>query len=382
MPEITTLSLKSHSLRKLLLCFGLSLFSSVYLFGQTHSFSGSIGKYPIYLEFTIDGASVEGYYFYKNKLIDISLSGNHKSGLITLTSKDVYGEYAEDPEVFKFKWPSKLIEGTWTYKGKTSSLKLIPLTAKETSSPKCANPYFKKAAADLSDLRKVKIGLFKLKQDGAITTINGIKIRPFTELLTGINLFRIDSGMVAEKQKDANLYLEYLQLSEFLASLECASYSAYGSDYDFSVSNISVSNDLICFSVFTALYCGGAHPNEMNYGVNFDLNTHQKISPSNYLIEGKEPEFEERIFTYLSRENPGYFDAEMPDDELQCEYNNQELWTVDCEFTFTVEGLKLLPSFPHYKAPCLDPEWAVIPYSELKTVIKPECYSKLNTLKH
>ncbi|WP_294672293.1 hypothetical protein [uncultured Fluviicola sp.] len=369
-------------MRKLLLCFCLVLVSSVRVFGQTHSFSGNIGKYPIYLEFTIDGASVEGYYFYKNKLVDISLSGSHKSGLITLTSKDVYGEYAEDPEVFKFKWPGKLIEGTWTYKGKTSSLKLIPLTAKETSSPKCANPYFKKEAADLSDLKKVKIGLFKLKQDGPVTIINTIKIRPFTELLTGIHLFRIDSGMVAEKQKEANLYLEYLQLSEFLTSLECASYSAYGSDYDFSVSNISVSNDLICFSVFTAFYCGGAHPDEMNYGVNFDLSTHQKISPSDYLIEGKDSEFEERIFTYLSRENPGYFDAELPNDELQCEYNNQELWTVDCEFTFTVEGLKLLPSFPHYKAPCLDPEWAVIPYSELKTAIKPEFYSKLNKLKH
>lgn len=350
-------------------------------FSQTHSFSGTIGKYPIYLQFTLEGSKVEGYYFYKNKLIDISLSGNYKTGFITLVSKDVYDETAENPETFKFKWPNKLPEGTWAYEGKSLPLKLAALTPKETSSPKCSNPYFKKEVSAASDLTKVKIGLFKLKQDGPAKTINQVKIREFSEVLTGISLFRIDSGLVAEKQKDANLYLEYLQLSKFLTSLECASYSASGSDYSFSVSNITISNDLMCFSVFSVFYCGGAHPDESSYGVNYNLNTHQKIEVSDYLKPGKENEFNERLLAYLTKENPGYFNGDMPDDEMGCEYNNPELWTTDCNFVFTASGIRLLPSFPHYKAPCLDPEWSVIPYSEVKDLVKPEYLRMVNGLK-
>lgn len=350
-------------------------------FSQINSFSGTIGKYPIYIQFTLKGTTVEGYYFYKNKLVDISLSGNYKAGLITLMSKDIYGETAENPEVFKFKWPNKLLEGTWTHQGKSLPFKFVALTPKETNSPKCSNPYFKKEAYVTNDLTKVKIGLFKLKQDGPVTTVNQVKIRPFTEVLTGISLFRIDSGLVAEKQKDANLYLEYLQLSEFLTSLECASSSASGADYNFNVSNITVSDDLMCFSVFLVFYCGGAHPGESSYGINYNLNTRQRIEASDYLKPGKEKEFEERILAYLAKENPGYFGGDIPDDEMECEYNNPELWTSDCNFVFTADGVRLLPLFPHYKAPCLDPEWSVIPYSVLKDLVKPEYLRMLNGLK-
>lgn len=381
MPKLTTLSLKSFSARKGLLSFFLFIICTGKICSQTHSLSGTIGKYPIYLQFTLEGSGAEGTYFYKNKLINISLSGSYKSGFITLTSKDVYGETPENPEVFKFKWPNKVLEGTWTYKGKSTPLKLAALTPKELNSPKCSNPYFKKEASANNDLTKVKVGLFKLKEDGPVRVINQVKIRQFKEVLTGISLFRIDSGLVAEKQKDANLYLENFHISEFLQALECASYSAFGSDYSFDASNISISNDLMCFSVFVAYYCGGAHPEESSYGINYNLNTHEKIESGDYLLPGKEAAFEERVFTYLSKENPGYFEGEMTDDDMECEYNNPELWTADCNFVFTTSGVRLLPSFPHYKAPCLDPEWSVIPYSELKDLIKPEFYGKLKQLK-
>lgn len=379
MPKLITLSLKSFSKRKLLLSFFLFMTCSTKIWGQTHSFSGTIGKYPIYLQFTLEGSNVEGTYFYKNKLINISLSGNYKSGVIILNSKDAYGDTPKNPEVFKFKWPNKVLEGTWTYKGKSTPLKLAALTSKETDNPKCSNPYFKKETS--SDLTKVKVGLFKLKEDGPVRIVNQVKIRQFKEVLTGISLFRIDSGLVSEKQKDANFYLEYLHLSEFLSSLECTSSSTFGSDYIFDASNIMISNDLVCFSVFVAYFCGGAHPEESSYGVNFNLNTHKKAESSDYLLPGKEAAFEERIFTYLSKKNPGYFDGEMVDDDMECEYNNPELWTADCNFVFTAWGVRLFPSFPHYKAPCLEPEWSIIPYSELKDLIKPEYRRILNDLK-
>jgi hypothetical protein len=380
MPTLTTLSLKSFSKRTVLLPFFLFILCFGKIYGQTHSFSGTIGKYPIYLQMIVDGSQVTGYYFYKNKLIDLSLAGTSKSGLITLSSSDEYAVEVTDPETFKFKWTNKTIEGAWSQKGKSLPLKLTPLTTKETSSTKCSNPYFKKEIPDASDLTKVKVGLFKLKQVDSVQTINQLKIRYFEEVNTKISLFRIDSGLVAEKQKDVNLYLEFLQISEYLSSLECASYSTYGSDYSYSVSDITISNDLMSFSVFAGFYCGGAHPDENNYGVNYDLNKHQIIKSSDFLIPGKENAYEERIYTYLAKNNPEYFNEDNESDD-NCPYFQKELWTVDCDFVFTSEGLKLLPSFAHYAAPCLEPEWAVIPYSELKDLIKAEYYSKLKQLK-
>jgi hypothetical protein len=385
MLRLTALLLKPiWKINKLVPVF-LLLFCSNQLVGQTHSFSGTIGKYPIYLQMTITGSNVEGYYFYKNKLIDISLAGSFKSGTITLNSSDEYVVEVTDPETFKFKWPSKAIEGTWTQKGKSLPLKLTPLSAKETNSSKCSNPYFKKEVSAASDLTKVKVGLLKLKQVNSVQIINHIKIRYFEEVNTKITLFRIDSGLVAEKQNNANLYLEYLQISECLSSLECASYSSYGSDYNYSVSDINLSNDLICFSVFTSYYCGGPHPDESNYGINYHLNSQTKITSSDYLIPNKETAFEERVYNYLAKTVPEYFqersESDSDDPEMDCEYNNRELWTTDCSFVFTPEGIRLLPSFAHYASFCLNPEWSVIPYSELKDLIKPEYYSQLKQLK-
>ncbi|MDF3026198.1 MAG: hypothetical protein K0S23_505 [Fluviicola sp.] len=381
----TAHSLKTFSGFHRLLSLFIFLICAGQIFGQTHSFSGTIGKYPIYFQLTIEGKQVSGYYFYKNKLVDISLSGSYTSGTMILKSSDEYGADITDPETFRFKWPHKAPSGSWSKKGTQLSLKLYPLTAKETGSPKCSNPYLIKTDPVKNDLTRVKIGLFRLKEIDSVRTINHITIRHFEEILTGIKLFRIDSGMDAGKQKDANFYLEYLQISEFLESLSCASYSAYGSEYSFELTSLSLSTDFMCFSVFKTYYCGGAHPNEDNYALNYNLNTGKTVSWSDYLIPGKDTIYNERIYAYLTKSEPGYFDEsnsiESADVYMDCNYRERNLW-FDCDFVFTVDGVKLLPSFAHFAAFCLEPEWAIIPYSELKDLIKPECYSKLTRLKN
>lgn len=381
----TALSLKNFSESYRFITVFLLLICSGTIYGQIHSFSGTIGKYPVYLQMSIEGNTVNGYYFYKNKLIDLPLSGTYKSGMITLKSSDEFGGDISEPETFKFKWPNKVLTGTWSQKGKSLPLKLIPLTAKETNSPKCSNAHLVKSQPVKNDLIKVKIGHFKLKQIDSVRTINGIKVRYFKELNTGVELFRIDSGMTVNKQKDANSYLEYLQISEFLESLSCSSYSTYGADYNYGLTSISLSNDFMCFSVFKTYFCGGAHPNEDNYAINYDLNSKEKISSSDYLLRDKEADYEERIYSYLAKAEPEYFDeansSGSADVYIDCNYYQKELWN-DCDFVFTPEGIKLLPSFAHFAAICLEPEWAVIPYSEVKDLIKPEYYSKLTALKN
>lgn len=325
----TTLSQLSFSRISKLLTVFIFLICSSRIYGQTHSFSGTIGKYPIYLQMTLEGSKAEGTYFYKNKLIDISLSGTYKSGVIILNASNESGGAISELESFKFKWPNKIIEGTWTQKGKSIPLKLNPLAAKETSSPKCMNAHWLKSNPVANDLTKVKIGLFRLKAVDSTKTINQIKLRYFEEVNSKITLFRIDSGLVANKQKDINSYLEYLQIEEFLESLSCASYSTYGAEYNYGISDMNLSNDLICFSVFKTYYCGGAHPNEENYGINYNLNTQKKVSSSDYLLPDKDAVFEERIYNYLAKLEPEYFNKESSigsaDVYLDCSYYQKEL---------------------------------------------------------
>ncbi len=386
MPGLATI-LNGHFISKRrLFSFFLILQGIQPIFGQTHSFSGTIGKYPVYLQFTQKGSEVTGTYFYKSKLIDIPLSGSLKAGVITLKSLDLSGEIAENPESFRFKWPAKTAEGTWSYNGKSSTFKLKALTSQETGSSKLSNPYIQKERSDATTLTQVKIGLFRLKETDSVKTINHIRIRQFEETHTGISLFRIDSGLVASKQTDANYYLEYLHISEFLEALNCASYSPGASDFSYNVSDIGLSDDLISFNVFCTYFCGGAHPNEDNYGVNYNLSTKERVSPSDFIVPNKEDAFDERVYSYLEKMNPELFDVneQTVSDNVytDCEYYKKELWQISsCDFVLTSEGLKLLPSFPHFAAFCMDPEWAVVPYSELKDLIKPAFYSNLKQLK-
>jgi hypothetical protein len=227
----------------------------------------------------------------------------------------------------------------------------------------------------------VKIGLFRLKEVDSIQYFNQVKVRFFKELNTGITLFRVDSGLVDSKQKSANSYLEYLHLSTFLSSLECSSYSN-GTNLNYSVYDMVISSDFLCFAVFKSYYCGGAHPDEENYGVNFNLNTQKNILSSDYLIPEKAASFHNRVYTYLAKMNPSEFDENNSQHDSDCAYYEKELWTTDCKFVFRKDGILLLPSFSHFRAPCLDPGWSVIPYSELKDLIKPEYFGKLTRLKN
>jgi hypothetical protein len=386
MPELTTLSFKNCSLKRIFLPFSFYILCISTVCGQTHSFSGNIGKYPIYLQLTLKDSKIEGYYFYKNKLVDIPFKGIFKSGFIIINTTDAYGDTPETSETFKFKWPNKAPVGTWSSKGKALELKLLPLTVKETDNPKCSNPYWIKKNRTDNPLTRVKIGLFRLKETDSVRTINQIRIRQFEETHTGISLFRIDSGLVASKQNDANAYLEYLQVSEFLEALSCASYSPNGIEFSYNVSDITLSSDLMCFSVFKTCFCGGAHPNEENYGFNYELGSKEKISSSDFLVPGKEEAFDERSYRYLAKTNPELFDenerAASSSVYTDCGYHKKELWQISyCDFVLTPEGIELLPSFPHAASYCMYPGWAVIPYSELKDLIKPEYYSKLIKLK-
>ena len=368
-----------------IICSLLLILISFASHSKDYTYTGSIGEYPIFMAIQIDGSKVIGRYCYKKKLVSIYFSGKLENGNLLLETTNpndyVIPEERFVPEKFKLRWDPERSLGTWTYEKKTLSVLLIKASEKETNTTKVQNnPFLQKEAYDGYD--QLRIGQFKLKEADSLTSMNHLRVRTFEEVNTKITLFRIDSGLNPASQQTANQYLEHIHIRQFLSYFGCMAESgdansAYSESANY---EITATNTLLSLTVMHYFNCGYPHPDEYNYGINFNLMTQTEIEAKDYLKEGVDEEFQKKVIRYFKKEHPEHFNGES-DEMMDCGFNEESMWSINCQFVFTNNGLKLLPYFGHYRAPCLMPEWTVIPYSELKDLIKPEYWALLNELK-
>jgi len=86
-------------MRKIVCLFVLVLFNNL-LFAQDDKdilLEGSIGKYPIVLSFVYGNEGIDGLYYYKKSMKDISLKGKQNGKTIVL--KVVHPDYKKDTDV-------------------------------------------------------------------------------------------------------------------------------------------------------------------------------------------------------------------------------------------------------------------------------------------
>lgn len=355
---------------------------------------GTIGKAAVYLEMTEEGTEYYGRYYYKNQLIDIPLKGVVKNGSYILETnyKDVYG-VPKTKEYLNFKKSGSKYTGVWKKNGKQLKIAFSPIKPEEFRSARLEkNPVLNDLK--LSGIDLFKLDLFKLTGKDSIISDQGLNWRSFTETHTGVEFVRIDSGLPDAKLKYANQYLELLHIRNFLEMLDCSSGGGEPADYGSTYSIEVLSGSLISVSFFNFFFCVGMmHPEEANYAVILDLELKKELTNKDFLsdfaFEENDEEisnFQTNIYRYLSKENPELFDETMSEESEvmgdECEFNRIELWQASMEIHFTNEGLKLLPYFPHVMAPCLEPEWAIIPYAELKGLLKDHYYTLLVESKH
>lgn len=365
--------------RKILYSFLVALisFSS---YSKDYTYTGTIGKYPVFLLLNIQGDKVIGKYCYVKELTSIYFGGELKKGVITLETNNVNDYIVSEerfiPEKFKLNWTAEKVTGKWTYNGKSLSVDLAKASEKDLDIPKIKNNPFLQEQDDYEQLR---IGQFKLKEVDSLETIGQVKVRSFEEINTGIVLYRIDSGLNSVNLEKVNHYLEFLHVYAFLSYFDCKAESEGNFNYDIGFYDLTVSDELFSIAVFKTFNCGYPRPDEDNYGINLDLENMHLVRSQDFIKAGKEELFQKKVVQYFKTKHASDFNEE--NDLTDCDYANEDLWTTECKFVFTSQGLELLPSFPHSRAPCMAPEWAIVPYSVIKDLIYPEFWVLLNGLK-
>lgn len=365
------------------LLFWIGILVSGQSLAKDYFFSGTVGKYPVYMSLDIENETVSAFYFYKNKLIDIYLVGKMKGSVLYLTTD--FG-LEDQSEVFKLTWNSKKCNGTWTKGGKTLKVNLTAVPDSDPKNSRCErNTFIRDNHYPL--VSRAKIELFQLKALDSTRTVSGKLIRYFEEVHTGMILFRVDDGYTNEELMRMNQFLEALHVSYFLSALECSSYSETPIYFDISARHIHFNPEWMCFAVTGSYYCGGAHPDEFSDVVNFSI-----ISGKNHKLEdfitdqtiandtNLNSKFNELVLNYFGEKHPELFNVteESKNDpgialDLECEYNRPELWSFEyLQGVATPTGFYLIPGFEHFRSYCNWPDWSFIPYSQLESLIKPE----------
>jgi hypothetical protein len=353
-------------------------------------FKGTIDQFPIYLSLQLDEGTGNGYYFYKKSLHDIPLIAMTNNKVLIVKTDYSIERSPEEDEYFELVLNGKSATGTWKQGNTIRKVALYPIPENELKSSKITtNPFIRDANYRVLD--KVKIGLFRLDAADSMLLPNGIKIRNFIEKNTGISFFRIDSGWNKQSVQLANQFLESFHVSQFLANYDCSEFRNSSEDYSFEAHDVHVNSEFVSFEVWITYSCGRSHPNEENFGVNFDLKKgqlidHEQLFSSSVLNE-EDTLFETTVYTYLVRSNPNEMIEQSPegnDDsylEQECRYYRKDLWNAHCSFVLKPEGIHLLPYFPHAEAFCYGTEWSVIPYSEMKELIKQQYLDRLTKMK-
>lgn len=373
---------------KNVLAIVLLIFAPVILFGQT--FTGTIGKIPVYLELDNTGAEISGRYCYQKKGLNIGFSGERKGKQLLLTTVNYFSEQGE--EVFKLTPNGTGWKGTWAKAGKqlAVSLQLI----KSAPANRFANNRFVQKQS-MSTYQQLVAGLYKLSDLDSIVYTDGKRLRYFEEIHSSIPLFRIDSGLPELQMKTANEFLESIQLSEFLSFGECSEYANSNTEYNFDVSGILIQSGILSFLTHHYNYCGGPHPNYYETPVCLDLHNGEEIKLQKALTELAVEEnplqtdddgesltnFSAFLFKYVQKHYPEEMaipeDAENDD---RCPFYSPNSWQY-ISYSIEREGLRILFDFPYVLNYCNDSEWVIIPYSELKGFIEPQLLERLIKIK-
>jgi len=345
---------------------------------KEYTYSGTIGTAQIYLSVSIEENYVSGHYFYKSQLISIPLLGQLKNGKLLLNS-DFYPE-DEELERFELIWDSIHPSGTWKKGDKTLTIKLGKPTQTDIYNTKVKNNPF---LSEYDDITKIQIGLFKLESLDSVSYTDGVKLRHFKETHTGITFCRIDSGLVAPLLTKGNYFLEAEHISHFLAYVfpTVNPGHSYYNPYEVSLAIRSINETWLTIDAWSSAYYGGAHSETHSYGINFHFPSSKTVDLMD-LIQSKEDleehsegdKFSQFVMHYFEFANPDAFDEKNPDNE-GCNYADYlSKYGSFRTILLTNEGIYFYFHFPHFRQNCESPEWATIPYEQLKSFIKPEYY--------
>lgn len=325
-------------------------------------YSGTVGTAPIVLELDQGEGAPGGRYFYRSSRLDIALEGERSADGLTLRAR-----HTGDGLVLRRA-------GTgWAGTLTTAGGKRLPVTLVPAAVP----PVSPETGADLGGYDRLQLDGLRL-EPGPIERIGGRTIRWYAERLTGIRLFRLESGYPPAVLRRINAALAASQWQHVRNWLGCPGYEGgAGIDSD-EAGSIHLDAAYVSYAWRTSWGCAGAaHPDFGSQGLIYDARTGAEIALDDLLRFGKATPPAERsdgwyayrsqifapgLVKLLKRHHPKQMTGAEGEDG--CSYDDPDVWHFP-QAWLTPDGLFVTAYFARVARACDAPDWAVIPWREL-----------------
>ncbi len=343
---------------------------------------GTLGTQQVVVEQTgnmVAAADCGGRYFYRRHRLDIRLEGKRGvDGACTL--QELPPRWSEDAP--KNEWRMRAPtgdhwQGEWVgTNGKTHRIRL----SKVTALPEAAESSLTALRGDIDPYAYLRLSTLKL-QPGKRETVNGFALRWLRQPDTGLRLFDVASGYSPQVRAAINRTL-HQQLWQWVESAyDCRSGGEPGeAGFDTAEATLRhIDARVVSVSLFTAYYCGGAHPDFSDAPLNIDARNGRELRLEDVLWLGRgdavhEGENElDRAWAQYRRETfapwvVSQFTRLYPDEmrapasEDDCDYRDPDVWDYTSWYVLP-RGIHLAAYFPRVARNCDDPDWAVLPWS-------------------
>ncbi len=330
------------------------------------TFEGTVGSAAVVMALT-DGTL--GQYFYRNVRVDIELSGDRRGQTLELESR-LTGDR------LKLSRAGTGLSGVLV----TKTGRQFPVSLHRAAEPRATADL----PAGLSLYERLQLSGLTLSPE-RLQTVNGKTIRWYRNGLTGIRLFRLESGYATPAMAAMNHALTRHQWKEVLAWLQCPGEDGSGSGAEASEADKPGLGPIYVSYLWRSSWsCAGtAHPDFGVEGHSFDARTGRElkldevlpVGPGRPPAEDSQPWYGYRSETFapavvalLKR----YHRAQMarPNDDDGCDYTDPEVWSFP-SWVLREDGLWLGAVFPRVARACDSPDWAVIPWSALPARANP-----------
>lgn len=329
-------------------------------------FEGVAGTARIVVAITEDKGEVDGHYFYQTSRLDIDLSGTAAGTTLTLESRTT-----GDHLLLKRMGPN-LVGTLTTAKARRLAVRLHP----------AAGPAG--LAADLPSKLSVYerwrlAGLHLTPQQ--TETINGKTIRWYREPLSGIRLFRIESGYATAAVAAVNHALARNQWQNVSGWFACTGSDGQPGTDVAQADKPWLGVNHMSYRWTESWSCAGtAHPDFGTVGYSYDMATGRELLLDAVVPFGSEPvpaadsdpwytyrskRFAPGVVALLKRFYPDEMQPPSKGDDDECDYSDPEVWGFPA-WALSEKGLWLGAYFSRAQRPCDAPDWAVIPWSSLR----------------
>jgi hypothetical protein len=374
---------KTEMKRFFVSCLAVCFAQFIYGQDQKILLSGKIDKFPIIMELSIYDTNYSARYFYFNQKKDINLDGSiDDKGNIRIA----FTKLAEDDptEWFELKKTVDGYSGNWH-----TPKKNLPVFLAQTSVEKYNNPY-----GYLPGLKKLKKeSPYEYVKTASFSFIKTRDSREgmaefewYREKYSGIELPRVKNGYSPQALKKMNDALLEKHLLESQDYLSCMSEPSH--EYNLEIPTVFTHKNVVSIEIFTSYSCGGAHPDFGSEGLSFDGATGNLLKLDDVISFSKtqpppagsdawdayrEEVFAPAIVELFKKIYPKEMKASQDDG---CDYSDEYVWHFP-SWHFTEKGLYLGAIFGRAARNCDDPEWSIIPYKQLKTLLNPNSKLKL-----